>query len=256
MLNVTDVTQSLWETGKLRVEVKGLKPVDPKTRSFDLNLRNFPYRRTLTISQLITGEEFPPDYYEMRFFLVDGQNQTLQQDKVSFSISPEAVVAHPIAHSKAFPHARSYLYYFALARQFEKIQDWENAEAGYRRAYEANPDFKQGLVDYAGFLFKVSKFDQSLDLIERLQGDTEMRFQYFLTKGRALMGKEQYPEAIDILQQGNELYNSDTSLLNSLGFCYYKMGDFENALKVLKASLALNPAQEEVKARISEIEKK
>ena len=59
-----------------------------------------------------------------------------------------------------------------------------------------------------------------------------------------------------LFQQGNELYNSHTSLLNSLGFCYYKMGDFENALEVLKASLALNPAQEEVKARISEIEKK
>lgn len=256
MLNVTDVTQALWEGGKLRVEIIGLKPVDPKTKSFDLSLRNYPYRRTLTISQLIAGDEFPPDYYEMKFFLIDEQNQTLKQDKVSFTVSPEAVVAHPIAHAKAFPHASSYLYYFAMARQFEKIQDWNNAEAGYQRAFEANPDYKQGVVDYASFLFKVSKFDQSLDLIERLQGDTEMRFQYFLTRGRALMGKELYPEAIDTLQQGNAIYNSDTVLLNSLGFCYYKMGDFEKALDALKASLALNPAQDDVKAQIVEMEKK
>ena len=69
------------------------------------------------------------------------------------------------------------------------------------------------------------------------------------------MGMEQYEEAIEDLLEGNKIYNSDTRLLNSLGFCYYKTGEKDEALKVLKASLRLNPTQKEIERLIQEIEK-
>ena len=152
--------------------------------------------------------------------------------------------------------ARSYLYIFSLARQAEEVQDWEQAEDLYARAHESSPEYKPGLVDYANFLFKIEKYDRSIELIEKLQDDTEMRFQYFLVKGRSLMGKGMYQEAVDHLLEGNKLYNSDTGLLNSLGICYHNLGEGGLALDALNASLRLNPAQEDVKALIAEIEKK
>jgi tetratricopeptide (TPR) repeat protein len=250
------MTQDLWENGRLRVEIKGLRPVDPTIKAFDMLLRNTPYRRTLTITQEIVGSELPPDYYEMELFLIDGEGRTLDQKKTGFTVSTEAVLAHPIAQSKAFPLSRSYLYHFSLARQAEEIQNPALAGEIYRKAHEANPEYKQGVVDYANFLFKTEEFDRSLELIEGLRGDTEMRFQYFLVKGRALMGKGLYQEAVDSLLEGNEIYDSDTGLLNSLGICYKNLGEDQKALDALNASLRLNPAQEEVKALISEIEKK
>jgi len=69
------------------------------------------------------------------------------------------------------------------------------------------------------------------------------------------MGMEWYAEAIDNLIEGNRIYNSDIGLLNSLGFCYYKTGEKERALEILKASLNLNPNQENVKTLIEEIER-
>jgi GWxTD domain-containing protein len=223
LLNVSNVTQSLWENGKLRVEIKGLKPVDPTVKAFDVNLRNIP---------------------------------TLDQKKTGFTVSTQAVLAHPIAQAKAFPLSRNYLYFFSLAHQAEEIQNWDLAEEIYQRAHGANPEYKQGVVDYANFLFKIEKFDRSIELIERLRDDTEMRFQYFLIKGRAFMGRGQYQEAVDSLLQGNEIYDSDTGLLNSLGICYNQLGERRKALDALNASLRLNPAQEEVKTLIAEIEKK
>ncbi|MFA9453620.1 MAG: GWxTD domain-containing protein, partial [Candidatus Aminicenantaceae bacterium] len=109
LLNVANLTQDLWNRGKIRVEIKGLKPVNPTTKAFDLNLRNYPFRRTLTVSQEIVGSDLPPDYYDMELYLVDGEGRALDQKKVSFTVSPQAVVAHPIANSKAFPLARNYL---------------------------------------------------------------------------------------------------------------------------------------------------
>ncbi len=256
LLNVVNLTQDLWNNGNLRVEIKGLKPVEPTTKSFDLFLRNFPFRRILTISQEIIGSDLPPDYYDMELFLNDGEGRTLDQKKVSFTVSPQAVLAHPIAHAKAFPMARNYLYFLSLARQAEETQNWDQAEEFYSRAHESNPEYKQGVVGYANFLFKVEQYDRSIALIEQLQGDDEMRFQYFLVKGRSLMGKGLYQEAVDNLLEGNKLYNSDTGLLNSLGICYHRLGEDELALEALNSSLRLNPAQEEVTALIAEIEKK
>ncbi len=256
LLNVTNIGRPLWEAGRIRVEVNGLKPVNPTTKSFDLPLKNLPFHGTLTVSHVMAGNELPPDYYEMLLFLVDGQDRTLDQKKVNFTVSPETVLAHPIASSKAFPLSRGYLYHFSLARQAEELQKWDRAESLYQQAFDANPDYTQGLVDYANFLFKVEKFDQSLQLIERLRDNEEMRFQYHLVRGRALMGKGLYPEAIDSLLEANQLYDSDTGLLNSLGICYLRIGEDQKALDALKASLSLNPAQDEIKELVAKIEKR
>ena len=70
------------------------------------------------------------------------------------------------------------------------------------------------------------------------------------------MGKGRYEEAIDNFLQGNEIYNSDIGLLNSLGYCYYKAEDKKKALDALRSSLRLNPEQENIKKLMSEIEKK
>jgi Tfp pilus assembly protein PilF len=69
------------------------------------------------------------------------------------------------------------------------------------------------------------------------------------------MGMAQYEKAIDNLLKGNTIYNSDTGLLNSLGFCFYKTSQKTRALNVLKASLRLNQKQENIKKLVEEIEK-
>ena len=64
-----------------------------------------------------------------------------------------------------------------------------------------------------------------------------------------------YSDAIENLLEGSKIYNSNVSLLNSLGFCYYKIKEKEKALSVLKASLSLNPEQKEIENLIEEITK-
>jgi len=68
------------------------------------------------------------------------------------------------------------------------------------------------------------------------------------------MGKGLYGEAIRELEEGNQIYNSDQSLLNSLGYCYYQSGQLEKALEVLQASLKLNPKQNDIQSLVNEIE--
>jgi tetratricopeptide (TPR) repeat protein len=116
-------------------------------------------------------------------------------------------------------------------------------------------DYKKGILEYANFLLKVKKFDRSLELIENVKEEERLMFDYYLVKGKAHMGLAQYAEAIESLLEGNKIYNSDTNLLNSLGFCFYKTNQKDKALNVLRASLRLNQNQENIQKLIEEIEK-
>jgi tetratricopeptide (TPR) repeat protein len=82
-----------------------------------------------------------------------------------------------------------------------------------------------------------------------------MRFEYFTTRGRALMGVGLLSEAVNEWLEANKIYNSDIEVLNSLGFCYFKVGKKKEALDTLRASLRLNSAQDDIKKLIAEIEK-
>ncbi|TET26412.1 MAG: GWxTD domain-containing protein, partial [Candidatus Aminicenantes bacterium] len=252
---LSNVDQSLWDEGKVIILVNGLKETNPSKKSFTLQLKDYPFRRILSITHSFPAKDLSPDYYNVTLGLIDKDGKTVDEKTSNFIVSPLDVISHPIAHAKSFPLSSSFLYFYMLARQYNKVKDLEKAEANFARAYGMNPDYKKGLIEYANFLIKVKKFDKSLELIENIQEDENLKFQYYLAKGRAEMGMGHYTEAIDNFFEGNKIYNSDTNLLNSLGFCYYKTGQKEKALNVLKASLRLNPGQEGIKRLIDEIEK-
>ncbi len=254
--NITNVSESLWNEGKVRVFINPLGDKKTSQRSYALELKNYPYKKFLNITQSIPASEFSPDYYEIRLTLTDKNGEVLDEKKENFIISAAEVVAHPVTHAKAFSLSDSYIYYYMLADQYEKRADYKKAELNFKKAYRLKPDDKKGLIDYANFLFKIKKFKKSIELIENIKEDEDMKFEYYLIKGKTYMGMGKYSEAIENLLEGNKIYNSDISLLNSLGFCYYKTGEKEKALNALKASLRLNPEQGDVKSLVEEIERK
>lgn len=255
MFDIVNVSKRLWNEGEIRVRINGLKKKNPVQKSLTLRLNDYPYNETMSIPQSIPAKEFSPDYYEMKVLLVRENEETVDEKKKGFVISAEEVISHPITRAKIFPLSDSFLFFYMQAHQYKKLKDFERAEAAYEKAYGLKPDYKKGLIEYTNFLYRVRKYNKSLELIESIKDDDKLRFDYYLIKGRALMGLERFKEAIDNLIEGNKIYNSDTGLLNSLGFCYYKTGQKKRALEVLRASLNLNSAQEDVKRLIEEIDK-
>jgi len=253
--NVTNVDENLWNDGEIKVLINGLREKNPVQKSFLLKLRGFPFNRILTIDHSIPVRELSPDYYEMKLTLVNSGGETIDETNGNFIISPAEHISHPIIQAKSFSLSNGFLYFYMLAHQYERLKDYERAESSFKKAYEMNPDYKKGLIEHAHFLFKIKKYAQSLELVENVKEEENLKFDYYLIKGKAYMGMGQYPEAIENLLEGNKIYNSDIRLLNSLGFCYYKIGEKNNALEVLRASLRLNPGQEEIKKLIEKIER-
>ena len=253
--NLTNITKSLWNDGKVSVLIKGLRKENPVQKSLSFWLNNYPYNRILYITPSIPAKEFSPDYYEMKLNLIDEKGETIDEKSTNFIISAERAIPHPIARAKAIPYSNNFLFFYMLAHQYDKVKAYEKAEASFEKAHGLKPDYKRGLVEYANFLFKVKKFAKSSELIENIKEDEKLRFEYYLIKGKSYIGMRQYDEAIENLLEGNRIYNSDIGLLNSLGFCYYKTRQDGKALDILKASLRLNPEQKEIKKLVLEIEK-
>jgi GWxTD domain-containing protein len=256
LFNVLNVSDGLWNGGRIeaRISPVGEKGISKKTLS--LNLKSFPLRRIMSISQSLRAGEFSPDYYELKLVLFDEKDEILDEKKGNFIISPVKGVSHPVIHAKGLSHADSYMYYGALASQYEKKGKYNEAEENYAKAFSLKPENKIGLIEYANFLFKINKFGKVLELADLLKEDEQLRFEYLLLKGKAHMGLSAYSQAIDNLLEANKIYDSHVGLLNALGFCYYRIGNSEEALSVLNSSLRLDPSQEEVKKLIGLVKKK
>jgi GWxTD domain-containing protein len=253
---VDNLDRELWESGKVDIQVQGMRETSPMAKNWAIMLKSTPLGNVVKYTLVISTRELSSDYYDIHLRLMDGSGEILDSKSDHFILSAADAVAHPTAFAKGIPHAHSYAYFFMLASQYRKTGRRERAEEFYRRAVGMNPSYGRGLLDYAQFLFETQKFGECLELIEKIKDNQNLRFDYFLLKGRAHMGLEEYGQAITSLEQGNKIYNSDTNLLNSLGYCYHKTNQKQKALDALNASLRLNPEQDNIKALIQQIQEK
>ena len=255
LFNVLNVTDALLKNGEVRIDVRGFREANPVQRSYTVKLNSLPSQRTLTIPWSVPAGELEPDYYEIIVRLFGAAGELLDEKKEPFSVSP-AAIGHPIANSKGFLLANRFLYLYMLAQQADKLNRPEAARTLFSEAYNLNPDYREGVVMYGTFLNKTGAFEEALKIAEKLQSDDRGQFQYRVIRGQALIGLERIEEALTDLLQANKIYNSDTSVLNTLGRCYWRLGRKSEALDAFNASLSLNPDQDEIKKLVEEIKKK
>jgi GWxTD domain-containing protein len=255
LFNVLNVSEDLHRGGSARIAVQGLRDAAPVRKAYTVRLDASAYARTLSVPQTIPATDLDPDYYEIEVELVGADGRTLDTKKGSFVVSPSAGIGHPIANAKGFALANQFLYRYMLAQQAERTERRDAAKALYEQAFQLNPDYREGVVMYATFLNKTGAFGEALEIVQKLEGDAQRQFSYHVIRGQALMGQDKAEEALTELLSANKIYNSDTTVLNALGRCYYRLGRKTEALEALNASLSLDPNQDAVKKLIAEIKK-
>ncbi|MGA2533175.1 MAG: GWxTD domain-containing protein [Candidatus Aminicenantales bacterium] len=254
-VNLIRVPRDLWSGGAVEVVAEGATAKGSPIKVLTIKLSDHPYGPTMTFVEASPARSFPPDYYEMSLTLRNSQGNVVDKAVAPFIISPAETVPHPVTIVRTLPAASNFLYFYGLAIQYDKTGDPARAEAALRKAYGMKPDYLEGVVQFADFLVRTGKPDEALRICEPLKDAEKYRFDYFLIRGRALMGKREYAPAISSFLEGNKIYNSDTRLLNGLGSCYYATGRKKDALEALTASLRLNPEQADIKALAAKIEK-
>lgn len=255
VFNVLGLTEDLWRDGEIEVLVRGLREKEPQQKVLNLKLRDQPFQTTLPLAQVIPAGDLAADYYEMRLTLKNGQGEPVAEAKSQFVISSQGALPHPVTIGNTIPQASSFIYYYGLALQYVQTENWAQAEANFEKTLALNPQYFEGVAGFGEYLLKMGKYDRALEIIESIAAVEARKFDYHLVRGRALEGKGEYTVAIADLLLANGIYNSDTRVLNSLGFCYYKSGDKKKALEALNASLRLDPQQKDIQELLARVEK-
>ncbi len=255
-INLVNLTESLRQNGKIRLEIRGLGQNNQLSRTAEINLNEKEFSRVSNYLREIPVRDLTPDYYELNLSLLDGAGNLVDQKKGNFIISPEKTIGHPIVQAKSFNLANLFYYHYVLASQYDKLEQTDKAAYYYEQALRQNPQFREGLKDYCQFLIKVGQYDRVLEMAERLKSDDSQAFDYHLFRGLALLSKQDTGRALDELLKAVTIYDSDTRALNALGRAYIQAGQKEKARRPLEASLRLNPDQPEVRKLLSELDRR
>ena len=250
-LSLAPVSPEIQQTGQIEIKFDNLE-TNQTVKRFSSSLREYKDARQINLLREIAAGELAPGYFRAQVILKE-RDKIIDSKQVDFSVS-SFTVYHPNIFSKRLPSASSFLFFYLAASQAEKAGLDQKAEFYYRRLFELNPDFNEGLPAYLNFLLKLNKLEEVLVQVDRIKDDPDRKFDYYLIKGLALTNTGKFAEAIESLLEGNKINNSDTRLLNSLGYCYYRLGNKAEALRAFRASLRLNPEQKELADLIKKLE--
>lgn len=121
----------------------------------------------------------------------------------------EAADAYSQALSRVEKPTRSHwAIYFARGSCYERLSDWDNAEADLKKALELNPN-QPDVLNYLGYSW--------------------------LTRGKHI------PKAKRLLEKAISARPNDAHIIDSMGWALYNLGDYNNAVSYLERAIELMP---------------
>ncbi len=201
-------------------------------------------------------ETLEPGIYRLNLQLMNNGAEILAEKNLDFTISTLAVIPRPPAAFGTVPPRNVFALYAVAAGQHERAGETETALRLYEKALQMSPRAPELLKTFAAFLLQNKKPQRALEIIQPLQENQETLFDYHAIRGKALLGQERPREAITSLIRANEIYNSDITVLNSLGLAFMQTGQADEARRAFAASLRLDGNQAEIKKILAELDRK
>jgi tetratricopeptide (TPR) repeat protein len=135
--------------------------------------------------------------------------------------------------------ARQWFLYYSRAITYERQDQWDKAEADFRKALELNPDQPQ-VLNYLGYSLvqKKIKLDEALDMIERAVAKRPNSGYIVDSLGWALYGLGRYEEAVPHMERAAELMSIDPVVNDHLGDVYWSVGRTREAEFMWKRALS------------------
>jgi tetratricopeptide (TPR) repeat protein len=143
-------------------------------------------------------------------------------------------------------NAVQWFLYYARAVSFERLDDWKNAEADFRKALELSPD-QPSTLNYLGYSLveKGIKLEEAQTMIERaVKGRPN---DGFITDslGWLLYRVGKFDEAVAPMERAAELMPTDPVINDHLGDVYWKVGRFREAQFQWSRALSFDPEEKD-----------
>jgi len=247
---ITGLSSDLRQKGHLKYEFfKGDEPFFNFTRKVNQ------YEGGVNFKHEFSLQEFPPGYYRLQVGLWDGEQEILSEEE-NFGISSVSAFPRPWIHTKTLPPPDHPVYSFLLGKQLFNKEEVNKAQAKLEEAFQKRPDSLDFAVNLAQVYSVLKKHHQVKQVLMAFSDVSEVPYQLYFLLGKSHQALGEFDQAIAVYNKALSHYGINSSLLNSIGECYYRLGIWDEALAAWEKSLEINDHQPDVEEKVKILKKK
>jgi GWxTD domain-containing protein len=199
-------------------------------------------------------QNLPPGKYTVAVSLLDQAGSKHLTEIAGLTITEKPFRGTWLV-SQTNPPADDPYYSYILGNQYLNKDELEKAHDALAQAYGVAPDSLEYALGYARILASVRDFQRVREILMPFEQAGEEDFGLFFHLGRASKEVGELEEAITFYQKALSHRGNIVEILNSIGECYLKLGNQEEALRAWEASLELVPEQENIKNLVEQLKK-
>ncbi len=249
VFQILSLSPDLHQRGAIKIEIfKGEEKV------FSMTKKVRDYQDRLNFKEDIFLKEFKPAHYRIKVALLDGEQELLSEWE-EFDVTAVSMVPRPWVYYKKISPSSDPSYTFILGRQFLSKGETDKAQVLLEKAYHSQPNSLNYAVLLAQTYFIQKKFTRVKQILIPFLETPETPYIFYLLLGGSYQKLGELSQAINIYDEAISRFGINIKLLNSLGECYYLLGDVKEALAAWEKSLELQPDQTEIQKMVENIKK-
>jgi len=226
---------------------------DQKVSSTSKPLSDYPDRTNILEELPLAG--MASAYYRIKVSLLGQNRNEVLSEQADFFISQQPVLPRPWVLSVPLPPTADPLFSNILGNQYLNSNDRTRAKARLAEAYGRSPAVSQYALDYCRILMEDKEYQKIKEVASPFL-QTEKQFDFLLYLGQSCQGLGELAEAIARYKGYLGHFGANISVLNSIGDCYYQLGNWEEARVAWQRSLEISPNQEEVRKKLDSLKEK
>jgi len=200
-------------------------------------------------------KDLPPDSYKLRIAVRDAQGGAVVVAESDFEVSLLQEIPEPWVMAKIMPPADHPMYAYLVGGQLMKTGDSEGAGEFLAQAYTANPNMLDYALAYAEWLAQNKDYARAKDILQPFSEATGDKHEVLSLLGTWSQAMGQFREAVLLYRAYLDRAGMRTDILNSMGECYYSLGDLQEARTAWERSLAIDPRQDRIRDSLDRIRK-
>jgi len=247
---IQGMTENLREKGILEYSIlKESEKVHTKLKS----VREYSDAKNFLVEFPLTN--FSPAYYTVNVSLLGQNKEEVLSQKSLFYITALAYLPRPWILSLPLPPSSDPVYKNILGTQYFNKKDMQKAPLFLEEAYRRNPSSPKFALDFCQVLFLAKDYRGLKQVaLPFLQEKTKYEFLQLLGQSSQALGE--FEEAISYYKDYLSHFGTNIAVLNSIGECYYRLGNTDEALVAWEKSLEIDSRQEKLRSLVKSIKEK
>lgn len=192
----------------------------------------------------------PAGTYVVAVELLDAEGRPQASGAASFKVSSTGLPGFWV-YGPSNPGPEDPSHDFRLGTQFLAVGDAGNAREALARAQAKAPQSLEYATAYGRALLVAGDAPKALEILRPFAATGTGNYDLFAALGRAAQATGDLKGAVGYYGKALSARGRMTDILNSLGECHLGLGDKNLAERAWRESLAVNPGQDEIRARLA-----